>query len=179
VTTGQASALESERHDAVPDLEAVFRLHYSRITKLIGRITRDPGRAEELAVEVFLRWKGNRTDDDRAITSWLSRTAVRLALDEVRRQDRRGRLARFAASFRVQRNPEEIYHSLDQHARVVAVLSRLKVRDADMLTLRAQGVSYQELAELLSINTASVGKLISRAQDAFRKEYLKRYGQAD
>jgi RNA polymerase sigma-70 factor (ECF subfamily) len=179
VTTGQASALESERHDVVPDLERVFRLHYARITKLIARITRDPGRAEELAVEVFLRWKANRTEDDRAITGWLSRTAVRLALDEVRRQDRRGRLAHVEASLRVQPNPEEIYHSEDQRARVVAVLSRLKPRDADILTLRAQGMSYEELAELLSINTASIGKLVSRAQHAFRREYLKCYGKAD
>jgi RNA polymerase sigma-70 factor (ECF subfamily) len=179
VTTGQASALESARHDAGPDLEAVFRLHYSRITKLIVRITRDPGRAEELAVEVFLRWKANRTYDDRAVTGWLSRTAVHLALDEVRRQDRRGRLVHVEASRPVQRNPEEIYHSEDQRARVVAVLSRLKARDADILTLRAQGMPNDELAELLSINPASIGKLVSRAQHAFRKEYLKRYGKAD
>jgi RNA polymerase sigma factor (sigma-70 family) len=179
VTIRQASALESERHEAVPELEAVFRLHYGRITKLIARITNDPGRAEELAVEVFLRWKSNKTDDDRAISGWLSRTAVHLALDEVRRQDRRGRLGHFGIRIWVQPNPEEIYHSEDQRARVVGVLARLKSRDAVILTLRAQGMSYEELAAVLSIKTASIGKLVSRAQNAFRKEYLKRHGTAD
>jgi RNA polymerase sigma-70 factor (ECF subfamily) len=175
----QASALESKQHDAAPDLEGIFRLHYSRIAKLIARITRDPGGAEELAVEVFLRWPGKPAGADRAITAWLWRTAMRLALDEVRRQDRRRRLARFAASLRAQPNPEEIYHSEDQRAKVVAVLSKLRRRDAEILMLRAQGTSYEELAGLLSIHAASIGKLVSRAQHAFRKEYLKRYGKAD
>lgn len=171
--------MEAEDHEAVPDLEVIFRLHYSRITRLIAKITRDPGRAEELAVEVFLRWTGYQPEDDQAIGGWLSRTAIRLALDEVRRQDRRGKLARFAQSLRFLPNPEEIFCSQDQRGKVTQVLAKLKPRDAEILMLRAEGMTYQELGAALSLNAASVGKLLSRAQHAFRKEYLKRHGKAD
>jgi RNA polymerase sigma-70 factor (ECF subfamily) len=44
------------------------------------------------------------------------------------------------------------------------------------LLLRSQGLSYQEISAVLQVNPNSVGSLVSRAQQAFRKEYLKRYG---
>jgi RNA polymerase sigma-70 factor (ECF subfamily) len=34
-----------------------------------------------------------------------------------------------------------------------------------------------ELAAALELNPASVGTLISRAQQAFRKEFIQRYGE--
>jgi RNA polymerase sigma-70 factor, ECF subfamily len=179
VTTRQATELERDRTAAAADLEPVFRLHYGRITKLIARITRDPGRAEELAVEVFLRWPPADASDDRAISGWLTKTSIRLALDEIRRQDRRGRLARFAARFGTQPSPEDALLYEDQRGKVVRTLSKLKPRDAELLTLRGEGLSYEELATVLSIKPASIGKLISRAQNAFRKEYLKRHGKTD
>jgi RNA polymerase sigma-70 factor (ECF subfamily) len=45
-----------------------------------------------------------------------------------------------------------------------------------MLILRSQVFSYEELAATLNLNPASVGTLLSRAQQAFRKEYTRRYG---
>ena len=37
-------------------LDAIFRVHYERIARVIGRVIHDQARAEELAVEVFLKW---------------------------------------------------------------------------------------------------------------------------
>ena len=57
------------------------------------------------------------------------------------------------------------------------VLATLDPRQAGLLLLRSSGLSYGELADALEINPASVGTLLSRAQQAFRKEYIKRYGE--
>ena len=46
-----------------------------------------------------------------------------------------------------------------------------------MLLLRSEDLSYEELAGALDLNPASVGTLLSRAQEAFRKEYIKKYGE--
>ena len=177
--TQQATDLRADRTGASDDLECVFRLHYSRITKLITRITRDPGRAEELAVEVFLRWPPPGAGNDQAISGWLTKTAIRLAFDEIRRRDRHGRLGQLAAKLGMQPSPEDAALDEDQRTRVVHTLARLKPTDAELLTLRAEGMPYEELASVLSIKPTSIGKLISRAQNTFRKEYLKRYGKAD
>lgn len=159
-------------------LEAAFRLHYRRLEQLIHRIVRDHGRAEELAVDVFLRWPPADSSDSLAVSGWLTKTAVRLALDELRRQRRRSRLDPWLAGFGIQPSQERMLIEHDQHSKVIATMARLKPRDAELLTLRAEGLSYQQTAAALSLNPASVGRLISQAQQRFRKEFEKRYGQS-
>ncbi len=61
--------------------------------------------------------------------------------------------------------------------RVRAVLAAMPRRQAEMLLLRSQGFDYAELAAALDLNPVSIGKLLSRAQQAFRKEYVNRYGK--
>jgi RNA polymerase sigma-70 factor (ECF subfamily) len=40
-------------------------------------------------------------------------------------------------------------------------------------------LTYAELAAALNLNPASVGALLARAGQAFKKEYVKRYGEQD
>jgi RNA polymerase sigma-70 factor (ECF subfamily) len=104
---------------------------------------------------------------------------VRLALDELRRRRRRERLERIVPLLRRPRTPEEVRLAGDRQARVMAVLASLDRRDAELLALRAGGFSYEELARALSLNPASIGTMLARAQRAFRKEYLGRYGTTE
>ena len=57
------------------------------------------------------------------------------------------------------------------------VLAALKPRHAEILLLRSHGLSYEELANSLELNPASIGNFVTRAQQAFRKEYVKQYGE--
>ncbi len=58
------------------------------------------------------------------------------------------------------------------------MLGALPTRQAELLLLRHEGLSYDEVAAALGLNPASVGTLLARAQQAFRKEYVKRHGHA-
>ena len=161
---------------AVFDFDAVFSQDYAAVTRLIVRIVRDRGRAEELAVETFWRlWKTPGAHGDSA-RGWLRRTAVHLAIDELRRRARRERLDRLWPFGRV-RTPDELFLRSEEQGRVRAVLASMARRDAELLLLRTDDMSYEELAAALSLNPASVGTLLSRARQAFRKEYVKRYGE--
>jgi len=158
------------------DFEAVFREDYRAVTRLIARVVRDSGRAEELAVETFWRlWKTPSAHCESA-RGWLRRTAVRLAIDELRRRARRERYDRLWPFGRV-RTPDELFLSSEEQGRVRAVLAALPKRDAELLLLRSDDTTYEDLAALLSINPASIGTLLSRARQAFRKEYVRRYGE--
>ena len=64
----------------------------------------------------------------------------------------------------------------EERDQVRQTLAVLRERQAELLILRASGLSYEELATALGLNPASVGTLIGRAQQAFRKEYVKLYG---
>jgi len=158
------------------DFEAVFKDDYRSVTRLIARVVRDSGRAEELAVETFWRLWRTPSAHGESARGWLRRTAVRLAIDELRRRARRERYERFWP-FGGVRTPDELFLSSEEHGRVRTVLAALPKREAELLLLRSDDAPYEELAALLSINPASVGTLLSRPRLAFRKEYVRRYGE--
>jgi RNA polymerase sigma-70 factor, ECF subfamily len=163
--------------DTTLDIDSLFRARFDRVARVIARVVRDPARAEELAVEAFVRlWRTPRAHTPHA-EAWLYRTAVRLGLDELRRQTRRDRYENLLAVFRRIPTPEQLHAAAEEADRVRAVLSSLPVRQAEILILRSHDLSYSELSAALNIHPASLGTILARAQKAFRKEYVRRYGQ--
>lgn len=168
---------ELQDNEAQFDLETIFRAHYERIARVIARVVHDPARAEELAVEVFLKLWRNRQAQGEKAEGWLYRAAVRIGLDELRRQTRRSRYEHLLGFMGEASTPEEIHAATEEKERVRLVLGAIERRKAELLVLRSHGLSYDELASVLDLNPASVGNFLSRAQQAFRKEYIKRYGE--
>ncbi len=73
------------------DFEAFFRAQYVRAARAVARVTGDPARAEDLASEAFWKlWRNPQAHGESAV-GWLYRTALRLALNELRGRERRGR----------------------------------------------------------------------------------------
>jgi len=177
VNASNEALVEIKSSGAQVDLEAIFEAQYGPITRAIVTVIQDPGRAEELAVEVFLKWSRNPAAHGPNAKGWLYRTAVRMALDELRRQARPNRYERLLDSIRTPPTPDVVLSAKENEERVRVVLGAMASRQAEMLLLRSQGLDYNELAAALNLNPASVGTLLSRAQQAFRKEYVKRYGE--
>jgi RNA polymerase sigma-70 factor (ECF subfamily) len=159
------------------DLEAIFEAQYRHIVRAIVLVIRDPGRAEELAVDVFLKWSRHHAAHGPNARGWLYRTAARLALDELRRQASRNKYDPAFSAAPNPPGPDAALASCREQEKVRAVLAGIAPRSAEMLLLRSQGLDYQELAAVLDLNPGSVGTLLRRAQQAFRKEYIKRYGE--
>jgi RNA polymerase sigma-70 factor (ECF subfamily) len=102
-----------------------------------------------------------------------------MALDELRKETRRIRKESYPLNWQASPTPEEAHAAGQERDRVRMVLASLDARQAELLVLRSNDLSYAEVAAALGLNPASVGTLISRAQQAFRKEYLIRYGEPD
>jgi RNA polymerase sigma-70 factor (ECF subfamily) len=172
-----SEAVGSVGAEAPFDFEATFRAQYERIARVIRRVVHDSARAEELAVEVFLKlWRSPEAQGEKA-AAWLYRSAVRKGLDELRRRTRRTRYESFFGFVRAVPTPEDIRAAAEGQERVRLVLAVIQQRHAELLLLRSQDLSYDELASALDLNPASIGTLLRRAQQAFRKEYIKRYGE--
>lgn len=154
--------------------EDLFESQYPRIARIVARVIRDPARAEELAVEAFLKWR--RAGAPVNAEAWLCTVAVRLALDELRAKARRERLHRLLP-FLKNPTPEDTRAANEEQHRVRQVLRVLPRRQAQLLILRQEGLSYGDLALAVHVKPASVGTLLNRAQAAFRKEYVERYGE--
>jgi RNA polymerase sigma-70 factor (ECF subfamily) len=157
--------------------EAVFVEYYGRLVAILYRMVGDRARAEELASDAFLKLYQQAASPAHYdnIGGWLYRTAVRLGIDSLRAALRRkahepeaGRdLAGGGAG------PLDDLLRAERAERVRRVLSRLRPRDADLLTLRADGLSYRELSAALGIKLASVGRALARAEEAFEKAYAR------
>lgn len=172
-----STAMVSTEDQGKKDLDTLFRAHYGRIARVIGRLVRDQARAEELAVDVFIKWRRNGGESGDVSEGWLYRTAVRGAIDEWRRQTRRERFETLFAAFRRSPpTPLEICEADATQRSVRTVLGSIEPRHAQALLLWGEELSYQEIAAAMELNVTSVGSLLIRAQGTFRKEYEKRYG---
>ncbi len=167
--------------DLKDDFDAFFRSHYERIARAVARLVGDPASAEDLAVEAFWKlWCTPQAQGEKA-GGWVYRTALRLGLNELRSNARRNYYERQAGYLpsdgRGSPTPEEAHAAAEEREQVRLVLAALDPRDAELLLLRSNGLSYTQVASAAEVNPVSVGTLISRAQQAFRKEYVRRYGE--
>src|SRR5580765_2553530 len=105
------------------DFEATFRSQYGRIASVIARVVRDRARAEELAVEVFVKlWRTPRAQGE-GTEGWLYRAAVRKGLDELRQRTRWNRYARLL-TFIKPATPQDIRARNEEQEKVRSVLAR-------------------------------------------------------
>jgi RNA polymerase sigma-70 factor (ECF subfamily) len=171
-------AIEAAVLDDTFDFETFFHVHYERIARAVARVVRDPARAEEIAAEAFWKlWRNPKLAQGGQAVGWLYRTAVRMAIDELRKDARRIRNESRQVNRQSAKTPEEAHAAAEERDRVRLVLASLDARQAELLLLRSNDLSYAEVATALDLNPASVGTLISRAQQAFRKEYVTQYGE--
>lgn len=163
--------------------EAAFRQvyleNYGRVAGVIHRLVGQRMQAEELANEVFWRLYRQRPvpKQDAHLGAWLYRTATNLGIDALRVSARRRRYESAAGQLLMDRasppSPLEEAMRAEKRDRVRTVLASLKPAHAQILILRANGFSYQELAEILGVARSSVGSTLIRAETAFRKRYLR------
>ena len=164
-------------NEAGLDFDALFATGYRRLARLLYRVTGDFGRAEEAASEAFWRLYCKPPAADTNIDGWLYRTGLRLALDQLKKDRRRARYEALGSLFGLAASPHQVLEQTEERARVRQVLGTLKTEQVALILLRAEGLSYAELAVALRVKQGSVGTLLARAEEAFRKEYVHRHGK--
>ena len=158
------------------EFDALFAAYYARLARVVYRVTGDTGRAEEIAAEAFWRLHRNPPRERTNVEGWLYRTGLRLALDQLKKDRRRARYE-VLAIFKPAPRPDRELEQKQEAEKVRRTLAALKIEQVGLLLLRADGFSYAEIAAKLNLNAASVGTMLARAEAAFRKEWVKRYGE--
>ena len=165
--------------------EKLYLEHYGRVVGVLFRLTSSRSEAEEISNEVF--WKLYRQrllpSPDGNVGGWLYRTATNLGIDALRknarRRERESEAARIAFQSRGPSGPLDGALRDEKRRRVRQVLARLKPVQSKALVLRASGFSYHEVAETLGVKRVSVGTLILRAEQAFRKHFRSITGKEE
>lgn len=160
--------------------DAVFREHYPRLVAMLARMTGDRSQAEEIASDSFCKLSARENEAFGQPVQWLYRVASNAGLDALRANLRRRRREQAAHDERIRLGHdggalEELLRQ-ERRARVREILGDMKPRDAQILLLRAEGCSYRELAEVVGVQTSSIGTLLARAESEFERKFRARYG---
>ena len=156
-----------------PAFEALFRSEYARVVDIAHRVLADQAEAEDVAQDVFISFYRGHPPDAPYARAWLHAAAAHAALNALRGRDRRSRREAGQAlppDAVAQDDPAETVAASETRDEVRAVLARLPERSGAMLALRYAGLSYAEIAAALDVRASSVGTLLRRAEDAFRRE---------
>jgi RNA polymerase sigma-70 factor, ECF subfamily len=153
------------------NIRRLFERHYpSLVWYLHGRLG-DRDLAEDLAQEAFVRLldKPPREPD-----AWLYVVAGNLARDARRSEGRRARhlaivngTGQLAGAADPAPGADAAMCTAEESALVRDTLAMLPERDAALLVMRADGISYREIAASIGVAPTSIGPLLARAQQRF------------
>lgn len=152
--------------------ERLFREYHATLVRYLTRRLGDRDWAEEVAQETFVRALRHETIVNER--SWLFAVATNLVRDEARRTARHRRhLELMAAEAREahQEAPEFTLERAQEASDARRALEALTERDRQALLLKAEGLGYGEIAEVLEIETTSVGTTLSRARRRLAETY--------
>lgn len=172
------NALNKKEPESVPeDFHTSYEKYYTIIFKHCAYLTGDVQAAEDIAQETFIKLY-NSPPAHGNTGAWLSRVATNLAYNYIR--DQKTRQSKEPV---IEEHPESNVISIEEIAiknsevRLTRkILNNLNHRDRLCLLLKFSGYRYTEIAEIAGIEKASVGKILSRAQEKFKELYLKEVG---
>ncbi len=154
--------------------EAIVAEHSARVYRLALRLTGNPHDAEDLTQDVFVRvFKSLDTYAPGNFPGWLHRITTNLFLDRARRASRirMDRFAEGAEDRLVARGhrPEDAVHDAGFDPDIEQALQMLSEDFRVVVVLcDVEGLSYEEIADVLGIKTGTVRSRIHRGRTQLR-----------
>jgi RNA polymerase sigma-70 factor (ECF subfamily) len=164
---------QQARRDDERSFEHFFVTHYERVVLIAYKVLADRAAAEDVAQEVFLSFHGRVDPAQDWAPGWLwaasAHRALNMARGSRRRRDREMQVAPASPA----PDPQDGAIATEQRAVVKAALAHLPQRQAEILVMRASGLSYADIASAVGVQPGSVGTLIARAQKSLLKEFSR------
>jgi RNA polymerase sigma-70 factor (ECF subfamily) len=155
--------------DAVGSVDAarLFEQYGPSLYRFARVLLHNSADAEDVVQSAFLRLiqhlQANR--DRTNVRAWLFTVAANLARDRMRLRRRWAPWDSAAGEpITLELAPQE-----NPYAQFLAAAAKLAPRDRLLLALRAQGLSYREIAEAANVRATSVGRLLARALERWRR----------
>jgi RNA polymerase sigma-70 factor (ECF subfamily) len=150
----------------------LFQEHGAALYRFCRSVLRHTGDAEDVVQETFLKLLDHLQHDGDTgnLKSWLFTVAANGCRDRMRWQWRWLPWNAERDHRTVDPVDEEVRLKPDTTRVARKALRTLAPRDRLLLSLRAQGLSYKEIAAASGIREQSVGRLLARALDRWRKQ---------
>jgi RNA polymerase sigma-70 factor (ECF subfamily) len=139
-------------------------------------LLRNPQDAEDVVQETFVKLLSHlrRQGADTNLRGWLFTVAAHACRD---RQRFRLRWLPWAPAYDSAVAPVDEAAEAEERRLAAASLQRLPDRDRLLLALRAQGLSYREIAVAAGVQASSVGTLLARALQSWERAYREKGGR--
>ena len=166
--------------DAVPTWDEIVERHSDRVFRLAYRLTGNRPDAEDLTQEVFVRvFRSLSTYQPGTFEGWIHRITTNLFLDQARRKqrirfdalsdERADRLTSASAS------PDAAYADRTFDDDVELALASLPPEfRAAVVLCDVEGLSYEEIADVLGLKLGTVRSRIHRGRTMLRKALAHR-----
>jgi RNA polymerase sigma-70 factor (ECF subfamily) len=146
----------------------LFDLHAPALFRFAAAMLRDPDAAQDVVQDAFLKLvqhlaAGGPLPNPRG---WLFTVVAHGCRD---RQRRAWRLLPWTPELD-RRASGDTANRIEDREIVRAALLRLRDRDRLLVALKAQGLTYEEMAAAASIRATSIGRLLARALDRLGRE---------
>lgn len=185
----ESVALDREKGDAagVESFDAIFERYKSLVFNLTMRILGDREEAMDVSQEVFFAVyrKIHRFRGESSLKTWIYRIAINRASNRCRwwnRLRRRGTVSldehlskddsrTFSESLESAANtPEEAFLIAEKRLEIERTLRRLPIQQRVVVVMRdVEGMSYEEIAELLHVSLGTVKSRIARGREELKR----------
>lgn len=157
------------------DFKELFDANYPMVFRHLMLVIGERTAAEDVAQETFIKLYENPPREFTNLSGWLLKVSTNLAYNYLRSEKSRKR--REAAQLTTEAksgNGDPVaqgFANFDDVIAITEVLRSLDDRDRICLVLKFSGFSYAEIAKIAGVKEASVGKVLARALEKFRRLY--------
>jgi RNA polymerase sigma-70 factor (ECF subfamily) len=147
---------------------ALFEEHGAGVYRFALAVLRRPEDAEDVVQDTFLKLLDHARagGDATNLRGWLFTVAANGCRDRMRR---RWRWIPWTPACERAVDPPPLHDEDGRLAAARHALARLAPRDRLLVALRAQGLSYREIASATGVRPVSVGRLLARALERWER----------
>jgi len=165
--------LEARAEPLADELSELYRDIAGPLFRYALLLTRDPSQAQDAVQETFLKYYVQRrrgeTPEGRA---WLFRVLRNHVIDQQKSAGAKRAVALEAVHDREDRT-QSPHLAFECSEAMQLVLEVLTPREFQCLQLRAEGFSYKEIGDILTIGCGTVGALLARGSEKIRKAFAE------
>jgi RNA polymerase sigma factor (sigma-70 family) len=152
------------------EMSALYRLHAGGLLRYAVSMITDTGAAQDALQEIFLRYFVARSEGQQFLDprAWLFRVLRNHLLDTLKSSSVKNEIAidKIDEPHDGWNDPERHYHRAEMARDLARVLAP---RELECVRLRAEGLSYDEIAQVLDLRQGTIGATLARAHKKVRR----------
>ncbi|GAB6179864.1 RNA polymerase sigma factor SigX [Desulfotomaculum defluvii] len=161
-------------------LQKLYEDMYPKLVRQAAFLLGDMGAAEDVAQEAFLKLHRQNLMEIENPPGWLAKVTNNLCYNHLRsegnrrrREENVGQGMTYASFSMTTPSAEQLVVDEEELQLVRQALAQLQPRDRMILLMKFSGYNYEEIASTVDVSKGSVGTLLSRARERFKKTYQR------